>query len=403
MQKKRKRFSLVSLVFVMLFLVEISALIIIGWTAVGPITGAQIFVFGESIDAAFIPPTPDDDSSTTNTFVEVKVNVTDAADLNEYTFNWDGTNNTYYNGSLELMLNFDNVSALGESDGVVIDLSLYNNTIEVNGTAPTVTSSGMFEGAYEFDKSGCFYTPSYKPEVRTLSFWMNTYSQNGILVPPYDDPINGYIFSQRFDATEQIGEWDMDWFSQPSLRIYAYENNGGSAKGHSLATDTEFSLNTWYHIVVTSNGTHVVYYVDGQLDSTHAHNVVLGGSNNDDDLFIGCGGANDNIFYFNGTLDEVRVWNRTFSLSEVEQMYLSNFRKYESDQWEFYANETELVAGNSYDYYGYAEDDSSNSDETEVRTVNIVAPSVPEFSDYAIALLLLTVVGGFFFMRRNNS
>jgi hypothetical protein len=57
--------------------------------------------------------------------------------------------------------------------------------------------------------------------------------------------------------------------------------------------------------------------------------------------------------------------------------------------------------GNSYDFYGFAEDDSSNSDETEVRTVSITAlpGTVPEFSDYAIALLLLTVVGGFFAMR----
>ena len=393
---------MVSIVVIGLFLLQLSALGFVGWNVLSPLTGAQVVIFGSSINATFISPTPDNGSSTTNTFFEVKVNVTDAADLDYFLFNWNGTNYTSYNDSLTLMLNFDNVSSLGESDGVVIDHSQYNATVAVNGTNPLFDSSGKFSGAYEFNQNGCFYTPSYKPEVRTLSFWMYTYSQYGNLTPPYDDPSNGYIFSQRFDNTEQIGEWDMDWFLQPKLRIYAYQNNSGSASGQSLTTTADLSINTWYHIVVTSNGTHVVYYIDGQLDSTHEHNVVLGGANNDDDLFIGCGGANDNIFFFNGTMDEVRVWNRTLSLGEVEQLYVSNFRKYDSDKWEFYVNETGLVAGNSYDFYGFAEDDSSNSGETEVRTVSITAlpGAVPEFSDYAIALLLLTVVGGFFVMRK---
>jgi len=357
---------------------------------------------------SYISPTPNDNASILdNDFVRINISVNES-NLQELKYNWDGTNFTIFNDSLVLMMNFDNVSDLGESNGAVIDISEYNHTITINNTSPTFTNSGKFNGAYQFNGGGMFYTPSYKPEIRTLMFWMKTYDQYANLTPPYDDPQNRYLFSQRFDSTETIGEWDMGWFSQPKLRIYAYYNNGGSAKGHALVTNTDFSTNIWYHVAVTSDGSQVVYYVNGQLDSTHVHNVVLGGSNNDDELFIGGGGANDNLFYFNGTLDEIRVWNRTLSADEVYQHYVSNLNKINSTQWSFYINQSENatngLAEGAYTYFAAASNNTGAETILATRTINIgsIQALVPEFSDYAIMLILITTIGGFFYIRKRD-
>ena len=53
--------------------------------------------------------------------------------LRDVIYDWDGTNYTMYNDSLVLMMNFDNVSALGENNTYAVDASKYGN----DGTVTT--------------------------------------------------------------------------------------------------------------------------------------------------------------------------------------------------------------------------------------------------------------------------
>jgi len=77
----------------------------------------------------FTYPTPSNGTITTNTTVQINVSIIESS-LGEVKFNWNGTNFTLYNDSLILMYNFDNVSALGENDSYVVDVSDngHNNT-----------------------------------------------------------------------------------------------------------------------------------------------------------------------------------------------------------------------------------------------------------------------------------
>ena len=70
-------------------------------------------------DINFTSPTPANGTSTSNTSVEIKVSITES-DLDEVIYNWNGTNYTMYNDSLVLMYNFDNRSALGESNSKLL-------------------------------------------------------------------------------------------------------------------------------------------------------------------------------------------------------------------------------------------------------------------------------------------
>jgi hypothetical protein len=48
---------------------------------------------------------------------------------------------------------------------------------------------------------------------------------------------------------------------------------------------------------------------------------------------------NNNV-YFNGSIDEVRIWNRSLSADEIYEQYVSNLKKIDSSQWNVYINQS---------------------------------------------------------------
>ncbi len=74
--------------------------------------------------------------------------------------------------------------------------------------------------------------------------------------------------------------------------------------------------NNWYHLVLTYNGTVWNSYLNATSPSTYTGSIgTYGGSN----LYFGNGYYN----YFNGSIDDVRVYNRALSTAEVSQLYSS--------------------------------------------------------------------------------
>ena len=102
---------------------------------------AFVFAFPQ---VEFISPTLDNNSYTGNTSVEINVSIIEY-NLDSLIYNWNGTNFTMYNDSLVLMMNFDNVSSLGENITHVVDVSNGGN----NGTAfggAAYSASGKYRG-----------------------------------------------------------------------------------------------------------------------------------------------------------------------------------------------------------------------------------------------------------------
>ena len=61
----------------------------------------------------FTDPTREHGNETSDTSIEINVSITEL-NLQNLTYNWDGTNYTLFNESLVLMMNFDNVTSLNE-------------------------------------------------------------------------------------------------------------------------------------------------------------------------------------------------------------------------------------------------------------------------------------------------
>lgn len=84
---------------------------------------------------------------------------------------------------------------------------------------------------------------------------------------------------------------------------------------------TNVSDGTWHHIVGIRNGDNVTIYVDGDWEDTESQGT-MGSTDVTDDLLMGYyNGWGD---YFNGTIDNVRIWDRALTEEEIESLYLTN-------------------------------------------------------------------------------
>jgi hypothetical protein len=87
--------------------------------------------------------------------------------------------------------------------------------------------------------------------------------------------------------------------------------------------DNEFTIENdwWYHVAVTFDdlSDKVVFYVNGQVGSEHY--TPYGYLEDMTEMFNGCEGYSSR--YFNGLIDEVTIYNRALTPSEIEELYES--------------------------------------------------------------------------------
>ncbi|MBW8001088.1 MAG: LamG domain-containing protein [Planctomycetes bacterium] len=81
---------------------------------------------------------------------------------------------------------------------------------------------------------------------------------------------------------------------------------------------------TWYHIVAVRNGTTQELYIDGTLDNSRtclAGPIDFVGGYDDNKVNIGrwtrAGGVAGGNYFLDGTIDDVRIYNRTLTASEI--------------------------------------------------------------------------------------
>lgn len=87
----------------------------------------------------------------------------------------------------------------------------------------------------------------------------------------------------------------------------------------ALTSSTALSSSTWYHVVGTWDGTTMKLYVNSVQKNTTTYSIS-GTSNSLPTLTTGRLGT-FNGWYFNGKIDEVRIYNRALSDQEVLELY----------------------------------------------------------------------------------
>jgi len=194
---------------------------------------------------------------------------------------------------------------LDETSGTNVEDSVngYNGTND----GATVNQVGKIERAYNFDGND------------------KIYNTDTILNSPYVT-VSGWVNADTWgSANDLIGKRNIVSGSYWEIRMGAtqtYLVSARTAGDGSVGSTTAPILNEWIMVTGVFNETGLYLYFDGVLNNSVINTNALsaGGYGN---LTIGYQDEGVGRYYFNGTIDEVGIWNRTLSQSEITQLYNS--------------------------------------------------------------------------------
>ncbi|MBI2278918.1 MAG: hypothetical protein HYU81_02550 [Candidatus Brennerbacteria bacterium] len=102
--------------------------------------------------------------------------------------------------------------------------------------------------------------------------------------------------------------------SDNRLRYYYYD---GAARSYDSAS--ALSLNAWYFVAATWDASGSRLYINGALDASSTLTWSNAGADHRGQTnYLGKYGGG---YYLNGKIDEVHIWNRVLTASEVEALY----------------------------------------------------------------------------------
>ena len=203
-----------------------------------------------------------------------------------------------------------------DGDGGVTN-NVPDTTTNNDGTATSVTYSSTvskFGSAAAFDGYNSVINANNVSALNNLteisvSFWFNW--DDSASVSNYGHMVN--IGTGSLTAGDYFGIAVGDDGNNFDRVLYGYFPEG------SLSTGQTLTPNTWHHVVVTYSGTTVKYYYDGSFIATHTRTALsLPSSGNH--ITIGEYRFN-NGHHFKGYLDQIRIFDRKITDSEVATLY----------------------------------------------------------------------------------
>jgi hypothetical protein len=194
-------------------------------------------------------------------------------------------------------------------DGAAIDASGNGNNGTVNGATLTSDRFGVSSKAYSFGGSatiqGSTSSFSFGAGSFSISLWIKTSSPSaGGILTTHDVGSAKYSNVGIYIAGTDYGFADLD-----------INNGAGSSTNFNGRKLTD---NQWHHILVNRQGSTAKLYVDGVLDFTDN----LTQNPNNSTIFII--GSSYNTAYFTGSIDDIRVYNRTVTDDEIGFLYHEN-------------------------------------------------------------------------------
>ena len=185
---------------------------------------------------------------------------------------------------------------------------------------------------YSMDFNGS----SDKIEVQDASdefgFSNNRFSLSAWVFIDSNTTQNGLIAKRNIGTAAANKMWYFEINTSSQLRFLWYNTVGGSSNASSADT---IPLNTWTHVVVTSDGTGangLNFYINGSVDSggsktgpSSASSIQQTGT----PLWVGVRGGNSSAQYTSGKIDQVTVFDYALSQDQVTQLgaegYAFNF------------------------------------------------------------------------------
>ena len=193
----------------------------------------------------------------------------------------------------------------------------YDSVGDNNGTVyGAVWTTGQIDGALDFDGDGDYVDFGDIDEFEfgnndfAVSFWFyakgpHSHEGNvGTIVGKYS-----YVLGRQWIFSH--------WLESGTIYFETFPT--GAQMEEPLPSSTAVYECQWVHVVGVRNGSTKLLYINGVLDNTQATQGVITGKSTK--VYIGC---RENVYkgyFFNGVIDDVRIYNRALSAEEVEELY----------------------------------------------------------------------------------
>ncbi|MEK6757731.1 MAG: LamG domain-containing protein, partial [Nanoarchaeota archaeon] len=187
---------------------------------------------------------------------------------------------------------------------------LGKNNGTVNGGATMNLTGGIYgTGAYQFDGVNDVINVSHSQSINlsgsmTISLWFNANKLNNFM---------GFAGKTYNDGNNYIGYGFYYRTNTQTIRFFVNKDIILSSSPIFTAT------NSWHHLVGTFNGTNAVLYLDNVASAPSATTSL---TTNNQSLYIGNYGSPGG--FFNGSIDEIMIFNRSLNSSEVQEIYNLN-------------------------------------------------------------------------------
>ncbi|MHC4345944.1 MAG: LamG-like jellyroll fold domain-containing protein, partial [Planctomycetota bacterium] len=195
----------------------------------------------------------------------------------------------------------------------------YDSAGDNDGTLVNVPAwtTGILDGALNFDGVDDYVRANDDPSLDgmsalTLTAWVRTDGSGSDVAL-----VHKYLHGTG-------GSWDSSFFlslTSEGAVVFSYSLGGTHVLKRSAAS---VDNNLWHHIVAVYTGSEGSIFIDGQEAPLSRDDPDPGGAINDSDEDLLVGSANSAGvlgYFFEGTADDVRIYDRGLSAGEIEQLY----------------------------------------------------------------------------------
>lgn len=237
---------------------------------------------------------------------------------------------------LLLLASFTTMAQIDLNKGLMMYLPFNGNTLDASPNGNNATNFGATLTADQWGNTNSAYlfngTSNYMrianaaslqcdtqitlcARVNVRGFYDGLCKANSIISKEDLDQTPGY-YSLRFNASNNIS-------SSCTFQDTNNQNFYGSYYGHApsisvLNNPPYIVKDKWYCLVYTFDGTTIKMFVDGIFRYSMAASTKIG--KNLIDVSLGKTSNPDYPYWFNGIMDEVRIYNRALNIMEIDSV-----------------------------------------------------------------------------------
>ena len=201
----------------------------------------------------------------------------------------------------------DGLVAYYPLDGDATDSSgnNYHGTVLNAGFGTDRNSQIDHAATFSGQQASIGFPQSYDYQNRTVNLWFKAQEIGTDISILYESDHSGIMYAQT-----QLGVVEID--NQKYLDYLV----GDPATNHHYQ---EIEEGVWYMMTVAVNQEMIAYYFNGELLHTLPYNGNIHAG--DGNLFASLGVSRKNEYYFSGSIDQVRIYDRDLNATEIEALY----------------------------------------------------------------------------------